>query len=162
MLAMWGLLVVIIFMVLIMTKKATPFTALVLSPIIIGLMAGFANELGGFALDGVKGVAPTVVMLLFAILFFGLLTGQTVQRAVFGHADPFRQQFPQIGGDVRPGRLPNGYNRNCEHYYHLYKIFSCLYNTKISLCLQLGTMFDIPPVHCALCTAFLRETVQFP
>ena len=73
MLAMWGLLVVIIFMVLIMTKKATPFTALVLSPIIIGLMAGFANELGGFALDGVKGVAPTVVMLLFAILFFGLM-----------------------------------------------------------------------------------------
>ena len=59
-------------------------------------------------------------------LVFGLLTGQTVQRAVLGHADPFRQQFPQIGGDVRPGRLPNGYNRNCEHYYHQYKIFSCL------------------------------------
>ncbi|MFT3876339.1 MAG: citrate:proton symporter [Propioniciclava sp.] len=73
MLAMWGLAVVVIFMVLIMTKKATPFTALVLSPIVIGLLAGFANDIGKFSLDGVKGVASTVVMLLFAILYFGLM-----------------------------------------------------------------------------------------
>lgn len=73
MLAMWGLLIVIIFMVLIMTKRASPFTALVLTPIVIGLFAGFAKTIGTFALDGVKGVAPTVVMLLFAILFFGLM-----------------------------------------------------------------------------------------
>ncbi|WP_040158727.1 CitMHS family transporter [Nigerium massiliense] len=73
MLAMWGLLIVIIFMVLIMTKRTTPFTALVLSPIVIALFAGFANDIGDFALTGVKGVASTVVMLMFAILFFGLM-----------------------------------------------------------------------------------------
>lgn len=82
MLAMWGLLIVIIFMVLIMTRLTSPFTALVLSPVIVGLVAGFANQLGAFALAGVvgskteatdKGVAPTVVMLMFAILFFGLM-----------------------------------------------------------------------------------------
>lgn len=73
MLAMWGLLIVIIFMTLIMTKRVSPFTALVLTPIVIGLFAGFADKIGTFALDGVKGVAPTVVMLLFAILFFGLM-----------------------------------------------------------------------------------------
>lgn len=73
MLAMWGLLIVIIFMTLIMTKRVSPFTALVLTPIVIGLFAGFADKIGTFALDGVKGVAPTAVMLLFAILFFGLM-----------------------------------------------------------------------------------------
>src|SRR5580765_2670523 len=73
MLALYGLLTVIIFMVLIMTKKVTPFTALVLTPIVIGLIAGFGSQLGTFSFDGVKGVAPTVVLLLFAILFFGLM-----------------------------------------------------------------------------------------
>lgn len=73
MLTVWGLLIVTIFMVLIMTKRATPFTALVLSPVVIALFAGFGPQLGTFSLDGVKGVAPTVIMLLFAILYFGLM-----------------------------------------------------------------------------------------
>lgn len=34
MLTVWGLLIVIIFMTLIMTKRTTPFTALVLSPVV--------------------------------------------------------------------------------------------------------------------------------
>lgn len=73
MLALWGLLIVVSFMVLIMTKRATPFTALVVSPIAIGLVAGFPDKIAGFSLDGIKGVAPTVAMLLFAILYFGLM-----------------------------------------------------------------------------------------
>lgn len=73
MLAMWGMLIVVIFMVLIMTKKVSPFVALTLTPVVIGLLAGFYAKLPAFALDGVKSVAPTAVMLLFAILFFGLM-----------------------------------------------------------------------------------------
>lgn len=73
MLALWGLLIIIGFMVLIMTKKATPFTALVLTPIIVAAIAGFAPKIGTFALDGVKSVAPTVVLLMFAIMYFGLM-----------------------------------------------------------------------------------------
>src|SRR5580765_4174556 len=73
MLAVWGLLTVVIFLVLIMTKRVTPFIALVLTPIVIGIIAGFGPKFGEFSLDGVKGVAPTVVLLLFAILFFGLM-----------------------------------------------------------------------------------------
>lgn len=73
MLAMWGLLIVIIFMVLIMTRRASPFTALVLTPIVIALLAGFAGDIGDFSLTGVEGVAPTAIMLLFAILYFGLM-----------------------------------------------------------------------------------------
>ncbi len=73
MLTVYGLAIVIIFMVLIMTKRTTPFTALVLSPVVIALIAGFGPQIGEFSLAGVKGVAPTVFMLLFAILFFGLM-----------------------------------------------------------------------------------------
>ena len=43
MLTVWGLLIVIIFMTLIMTKRTTPFTALVLSPVVIGIIAGSAD-----------------------------------------------------------------------------------------------------------------------
>ncbi len=86
MLAIWGLLIVLIFMVLIMTKKVSPFVALTLTPIVIALIAGFAKDIPSFALKGLTGdqtatnlflkgpgVAPTVFMLLFAILFFGLM-----------------------------------------------------------------------------------------
>ncbi len=73
MLAVWGLSIVVIFLVLIMSKKATPFTALVLTPVIIAIFAGFAGQIGVFALEGVQGVATTAIMLLFAILYFGLM-----------------------------------------------------------------------------------------
>ena len=78
MLAIWGLLIVVIFMTLIMTKKATPFTSLVLSPVVVAIVAGAFGHLpldaiAGDALAGVKGVAPTVVMLTFAIFYFGLM-----------------------------------------------------------------------------------------
>ncbi len=66
MLAIWGYLIVIVFMLLIMSKRATPFTALVLVPLVIGLMAGVGADIGPFALDGIKSVAPTVVLLICA------------------------------------------------------------------------------------------------
>lgn len=88
MLASLGLLIVFGFMVLIMTKKASPFIALVLVPLIVALVAG-AMHLGDIAIAdipkfaiagivsnedlGIKGVAGTAVMLLFAILYFGLM-----------------------------------------------------------------------------------------
>ncbi len=73
MLALWGLLIVLIFLVLIMTKRTTPFTALALTPVVIALFAGFGGQIGDFAVKGVTGVAKTAIMLLFAILYFGLM-----------------------------------------------------------------------------------------
>ena len=73
MLAIWGLSIVVIFLVLIMSKKVTPFTSLVLTPVVIAIFAGFAAQIGVFALEGVQGVATTAIMLLFAILYFGLM-----------------------------------------------------------------------------------------
>ena len=62
-----------IFMVLIMTKKLTPLTALILVPVIIAALAGFGPQLGDMAINGIKEIAMTGVMLIFAILFFSLM-----------------------------------------------------------------------------------------
>lgn len=72
-LALLGYGLVIVFMVLIMTKRLSAFTSLILVPILFGVAGGFAPNLGKFALSGIKSVAPTAVMLLFAILFFGIM-----------------------------------------------------------------------------------------
>nr|WP_305775340.1 citrate:proton symporter [Psychrobacillus sp. OK028] len=73
MLTFLGLSMVIVFTILIMTKKLSPITALVLVPIVFALMGGFYKNLGTMMLDGLKVVAPSAALLLFAILFFGVL-----------------------------------------------------------------------------------------
>lgn len=69
----WGYLMVFLFMLLIMTKKMTAFTSLVIIPIIIAILAGFGPKISKFAVEGIKGVSVTAIMLLFAIMFFGLM-----------------------------------------------------------------------------------------
>jgi len=62
-----------VFMALIMTKRMSVLTALILVPIAFAIIGGFARELGPMMLDGVRALAPTAVMLLFAILFFSIM-----------------------------------------------------------------------------------------
>ncbi len=64
---------VIVFMALIMTKRLSAMVALILVPIAFAAIGGFGPELGPMMLDGVKKLAPTGVMLMFAILYFGLM-----------------------------------------------------------------------------------------
>jgi CitMHS family citrate-Mg2+:H+ or citrate-Ca2+:H+ symporter len=73
-LALLGFLMVATFMTLIMTKRMTPLVALIVVPTAFALFAGFASGLGDMMIDGIKTLAPTGVMLLFAILFFSIMT----------------------------------------------------------------------------------------
>lgn len=73
MLTFLGFLMILIFMVLIMNKKMTPLTALVIVPVTVALFAGFGPELGEMMKNGVKEIALTGVMLIFAILYFSLM-----------------------------------------------------------------------------------------
>lgn len=73
MIALLGFLTIAVFLGLILTKKASVIVALILVPIVFALIGGFGNELGTFMLDGIVSVAPTGIMLGFAILFFGVM-----------------------------------------------------------------------------------------
>ena len=64
---------VTIFTYLIMTKKMSPIVALTLIPIIFAIIGGFASDIGPMMLEGIKLVAPSAALLLFAILFFGVM-----------------------------------------------------------------------------------------
>lgn len=63
-----------VFMFLIMTRRLSALLALILVPVVFALVAGFHAELGKMMMDGVKLLAPTGVMLTFAILYFCVMT----------------------------------------------------------------------------------------
>ncbi|MEA0552443.1 CitMHS family transporter [Lysinibacillus irui] len=73
MLAILGFLMILVFMILIMTGRLTAMIALIVVPITFAVIGGFGSEMGPMMLDGIKSVAPTGIMILFAILFFGIL-----------------------------------------------------------------------------------------
>ena len=87
---------VIVFMTLIMTKKLAPLTALILIPIVFGVLGGFAPKLGEMMVSGITKLAPTGVMLMFAILYFAVMIDAGlfepfVQRLVrLVHGDPMK------------------------------------------------------------------------
>ncbi|GAB7552557.1 CitMHS family transporter [Novosphingobium sp. 11B] len=69
-----GFGMVVTFMTLIMLKRLSPLVALTLIPIVFALVAGFGGkELGDMMLAGITKLAPTGIMLMFAILYFGLM-----------------------------------------------------------------------------------------
>lgn len=79
-----------LFMVLIMSKRLTPVVALVLIPIVTALLLGESPDaIGAMALEGVKALAPTGVMLMFAILYFGVM----IDAGLF---DPVVRQIVRI------------------------------------------------------------------
>lgn len=73
MLAILGFSMVAVFMYLIMSGKLSALIALMLVPAAFALFAGFGSGLGEMALAGITDLAPTGVMLMFAILYFGIM-----------------------------------------------------------------------------------------
>src|SRR5436190_299266 len=73
MLSLSGFLIIFGFIYLITTRKMAAFTALVILPVLVALFGGFAPELGTMMLTGVSTIAPTAVMMMFAIIYFGIM-----------------------------------------------------------------------------------------
>ncbi|WP_226527060.1 CitMHS family transporter [Metabacillus niabensis] len=73
MVATLGFLTIMVFLLLILTKKVSVIVALIIVPLVFALIGGFGSELGTLMLDGILSVAPTGIMLGFAILFFGVM-----------------------------------------------------------------------------------------
>lgn len=73
MLVFLGFAMIAVFMALIMTKKLTPVLALILVPTIFGLFAGAGLGIGEMVLESMKSLTSTAALLMFAIIFFGLM-----------------------------------------------------------------------------------------
>lgn len=74
MLALLGFSTIAIFLFLIITKRLSVITALVIVPLLAGIIAGFSpKELGEMMLAGMKQVAPTGILLTFAVLYFATM-----------------------------------------------------------------------------------------
>lgn len=68
-----GFAMVSVFMVLILTRRLSALVALVLVPVAFGLLLGLGPHMGPMVMDGVLKVAPTAMMLMFAILYFAVM-----------------------------------------------------------------------------------------
>lgn len=74
MLAIVGLASVLIVLVLIMSKKMTTMNALIVVPVIACLLVGQGASMGGYITSGIKSVAATAAMFIFAVVFFGIMS----------------------------------------------------------------------------------------
>ncbi|MER7194014.1 CitMHS family transporter [Streptomyces flaveolus] len=96
MLTILGFAMIATFLVLIMMKKMSPIAALVLIPALFCVFVGKGAQLGDYVIDGVSSLAPTAAMLMFAIVYFGVMIDvglfDPIVRAIlkFCKADPMR------------------------------------------------------------------------
>ncbi|WP_336622587.1 citrate:proton symporter [Streptomyces fuscus] len=96
MLTILGFAMIATFLVLIMMKKMSPIAALVLIPALFCVFVGKGAHLGDYVIDGVTGLAPTAAMLMFAIVYFGVMIDvglfDPIVRGIlrFAKADPMR------------------------------------------------------------------------
>jgi citrate-Mg2+:H+ or citrate-Ca2+:H+ symporter, CitMHS family len=74
MLALLGVATIVTLLIVILTKKMTPLSALIAVPVAAALAGGFGSKTAGFMLHGIQGVAGVAGMFIFAILFFGVMT----------------------------------------------------------------------------------------
>jgi CitMHS family citrate-Mg2+:H+ or citrate-Ca2+:H+ symporter len=56
-----------------MTKKLTPVLALIIVPTVFGLFAGAGLGIGDMVMDSMKSMTSTAALLMFAIIYFGLM-----------------------------------------------------------------------------------------
>ncbi|WP_285511588.1 citrate:proton symporter [Streptomyces sp. NBRC 14336] len=96
MLTILGFAMIATFLVLIMMKKMSPIAALVLIPALFCVFVGKGAHLGDYVIEGVTGLAPTAAMLMFAIVYFGVMIDvglfDPIVRGIlkFAKADPMR------------------------------------------------------------------------
>ncbi|MFG2555133.1 CitMHS family transporter [Streptomyces sp. NPDC048581] len=96
MLTILGFAMIATFLVLIMMKKMSPIAALVLIPALFCVFVGKGAKLGDYVIEGVTSLAPTAAMLMFAIVYFGVMIDvglfDPIVRGIlkFAKADPMR------------------------------------------------------------------------
>jgi len=77
---------------LILFRITSVVVALTLVPVVAAIAGGFASEIGSFAMDGIRSVAPTAALLAFAVVFFGVMNDA-------GLFEPFIRWIVRLVGD---------------------------------------------------------------
>ncbi|MED3727793.1 CitMHS family transporter [Priestia endophytica] len=72
-LSMLGFCMIATFLFLVIFKKLSVVVAFVFVSVAFALIGGFGANMGEMMMDGIITVAPTAVMIVFAILYFGLM-----------------------------------------------------------------------------------------
>ncbi|WP_053084772.1 CitMHS family transporter [Streptomyces viridochromogenes] len=73
MLVLLGFAMIATFLYLVMSKRVVPVAALILVPVVFGLVAGGGLGLADDITKSIEDVAPTAALLFFAITFFGIM-----------------------------------------------------------------------------------------
>lgn len=73
MLVILGFAMIIVFMTLIMTKRLSPILALIIVPTVFGLFTGAGLGIGEMVMDAIAEMSSTAALLLFAIIYFGIM-----------------------------------------------------------------------------------------
>jgi CitMHS family citrate-Mg2+:H+ or citrate-Ca2+:H+ symporter len=96
MLAILGFGTIGVFLAIVTLTRTPVIVALVLVPIAAAVAGGVHGQVGAFAVDGLRTVAPVAALILFAVLYFGLMIDvglftPLVERLVgFVRGDPVR------------------------------------------------------------------------
>lgn len=100
MLALLGLATILVLLAVIMSNRMSPLVALIAIPIIAALVGGFGLGTSKFIIDGIRAIAPTAGMFVFAIIFFGIVTDA-------GMMDPIIDRILRVVG-TKPARITVG------------------------------------------------------
>jgi CitMHS family citrate-Mg2+:H+ or citrate-Ca2+:H+ symporter len=93
MLATLGFAMIATFIALLMTRRLSALAALVLVPIVFAFIGGFGSAVGDMIVNGIRMVAPTGVLMIFAMLYFMVMTDA-------GMFDPLAKAIVKmVGGD---------------------------------------------------------------
>src|SRR3990170_8507787 len=74
MLAIIGGVTILLLLVAVMSGRASPLSALIVLPVIAAIIGGHGAEIGTYIVHGIQNIAPVTGMIVFAILFFGIVT----------------------------------------------------------------------------------------
>ena len=101
MIATVGLITISCVLLGIMSKKLSPMVALIGIPFIAALFMGFSpSQASSFILEGLRAVIPVTTMIIFAILYFGVVSDA-------GMLDPIIKRILRVVG-CRPSRITVG------------------------------------------------------
>ena len=101
MLALTGLVIISCVLLGIMSKKMSPMVALIGVPFLGALFMGYGPaETSGFVIEGLRAIIPVTTMIMFAILYFGVVSDA-------GMLDPIIRRILRVVG-CNPARITVG------------------------------------------------------